>query len=144
MQLVRLIYASAMTEACDTEALQKILEVSREKNTARHITGVLCYDPSYFLQCLEGPRDDVNDLYAEIIRDNRHKYVTLLEYTTVSEREFGAWSMAFVHTSTMDRELFQRYAHGGHFDPFDLGSDQANSFLLEVAHHGSRVLARQR
>jgi hypothetical protein len=145
MNLVRLIYVSVMTEECDTEALQKILEVSRKKNTARKITGVLCYDPSYFLQCLEGPRDSVNDLYAEIVRDPRHRYVTLLEYTTVTEREFGSWSMAFMHTGTLDKNLFQKYARAGHFDPFELASGEANSLLLElVTAQGDKGMARQR
>lgn len=144
MQLVRLIYVSVMTEACDTSALQRILEVSRTKNTARKITGVLCYDPSYFLQCLEGPKDTINALYGDIVRDVRHKHVTLLEYATVEEREFGAWSMAFVHASTIDKQVVEKYTQGLRFDPFELSSEEANDFLVDVAHHTSRHMAAQR
>ena len=144
MDLVRLIYVSIMTEECDTSALQRILDVSHAKNTERKITGMLCYDPSYFLQCLEGPREAVNALFADIIRDARHKRVTLLEYTSIAEREFGAWSMAFVHASTIEKQTLEKYTHGVRFNPFDLGSEEAHELLLEIAHHGSKMMARQR
>jgi len=144
MDLVRLIYVSVMTEACDTAALQRILDVSHARNTARKITGMLCYDPSFFLQCLEGPRESVNALFGDIIRDPRHKRVTLLGYTTIDERDFAAWSMAFVHASTVERHTFDKYTHGIRFDPFDLSSEEAHSLLLDVAHQSNRVLARQR
>lgn len=144
MHLVRLIYVSTMTEACDTSALQRILDVSHIKNSARKITGMLCYDPSFFLQCLEGPQEAVNELYGDIIKDVRHKHVTLLEYVTVDEREFGAWSMAFAHSSNIDKNTFEKYTRGARFDPFALNSEQAKDFLVEVAHHGSRLMTRQR
>ncbi len=144
MQLVRLIYVSTMTETCDTAALQRILEVSHAKNTIRKITGVLCYDPSYFMQCLEGPKDAVNGLYNDIVRDGRHKDVTLLEYRTVVEREFGAWSMAFVHAGNVDKTILAKYTQGARFDPFGLSSEYANEFLVEIAHSSARIMARQR
>lgn len=144
MQLVRLIYVSVMTEECDTAALQRILEVSHAKNTARKISGMLCYDPSFFLQCIEGPQGAVNELYGDIVRDVRHRNVTLLEYASVEEREFGAWSMAFVNTSNIEKQAFEKYTRGARFDPFTLSSGEANEFLVEIAHHGSREMARQR
>ncbi len=144
MDLVRLIYASVMTEACDTSALQRILNVSHARNTVRKITGILCYDPSYFIQCLEGPRESVNTLFADIVRDPRHQRIRLLQYTTVDEREFGAWSMAFVHASTIDKHAFEKYTHGVRFNPFDLSSEEAHELLVEVAHHAGRALVRQR
>ena len=88
-QLVRLIYVSVMTEACDTEALENILSVSRINNEKNNITGMLCYDPTYFLQALEGPREAINHLYTNISRDMRHQYLTLLEYTDIEQRTFG-------------------------------------------------------
>jgi hypothetical protein len=143
MQLVRLIYVSTMTEECDTSALQRILEVSHANNSAKKITGMLCYDPSFFLQCLEGPQEAVNELYSDIVRDPRHKNVTLLEYVTVGEREFGAWSMAFAHSSNIDKQTFEKYTRGARFNPFELSSEQANDFLVEIAHHSTRLMARQ-
>lgn len=133
MQMVRLIYVSIMTEDCDTEALMDILKISRAKNDAKDITGVLCYDPAFFMQCIEGPREAINDLYNSINRDPRHKNITLLEYADIEERIFGDWSMGFLPSGVLDKEMLESYAtSGGRFNPFALSAEQARSFLLEV------------
>ena len=132
MQMVRLIYVSRMTEECDLEALENILKVSREKNSAKNITGVLFYDPAFFMQCLEGPSTAVNALYGAIVMDPRHKDVTLLEYRSVDVREFGDWSMGFVRTIDLDTQTLQLYSKTGKLDPFSLSSTEANNFLVEI------------
>jgi len=132
-QLVRLIYVSVMTEACDTEALENILKVSRTNNAKYGITGVLCYDLTYFLQALEGPRNAVNELYTNISRDRRHQYLTLLEYADIDSRLFGEWSMGFTYGSSVDKELLDKYTFGGgKFNPFVLNGKQVRNFLLDV------------
>ncbi len=132
MHQVRLIYASVMTEACDTEALFEILKESRANNAANKVTGILCYDPAYFLQCLEGPREAVNALYAAINNDPRHKNVTLLEYADMGDRIFGDWSMGFLPSGILEKDLLPKYADGGAFNPFALSAEQARAFLIEV------------
>lgn len=132
-RLVRLIYVSVMTEACDTEALENILKISRINNQKNGITGVLCYDPTYFLQSLEGPRESINTLYTNISRDTRHQYLTLLEYADIETRLFGDWSMGFMSSNTLDRELLEKYTFGsGKFNPFVLNGQQVRNFLLDV------------
>lgn len=132
MRLVRLIYVSRMTERCDIEAMQQILAVSRLKNKEKDITGILCYDPSYFLQCLEGPRDAVNELYSGILRDPRHENVVLLEYCEPGERQFPEWSMAFLSTADMNPGMLKKYAGVEKFDPYELGSKDACNFLVHI------------
>lgn len=144
MQQVRLIYVSVMTEECDTLALQEILGVSRINNAQKNITGVLCYDPAFFLQCLEGPREAVNELYSHIASDSRHKNVTLLEYADVEERLFGDWTMAFLSTTTMDRKTLDKYSVKGKFNPYALNAEQARNFLMEVVEEHHHHLAEQR
>ncbi|MCK5862853.1 MAG: BLUF domain-containing protein [Candidatus Hydrogenedentes bacterium] len=132
-QLVRLIYVSAMTEECDIESLEKILTISRARNTKQGITGILCYDPSFFLQCLEGPRDAVNTLYSHISRDSRHQYLTLLEYTEIESRLFGDWTMGFMSRNVLDKKILDKYAPtSGKFDPFILNGKQVREFLLDI------------
>ncbi len=133
MSLVRLIYVSRMTEACDMTAIQEILKVSRKRNTAGSITGILCYDPAFFMQCLEGPKDAVNELYRDIARDKRHTQVTLLEYEEIEERAFGEWSMAFVLAHDMDKRILRKYSGRKTFDPFALSPGQAHNLMVEFA-----------
>jgi Sensors of blue-light using FAD len=143
MQLVRLIYVSRMTEDCDMSGIQKILEVSRKKNRAQDITGVLCYDPAFFLQCLEGPRAAVNSLYASIVQDPRHRDVLLLGYCDAESREFAEWSMAFLATRDLDSQALAQYAGGGKLDPYALSAKQAHDLLAGiVAQERERLTAQ--
>lgn len=132
MTLVRLVYVSRMTEACDTQALKAILDTSRANNREKEITGVLCYDPAFFMQCLEGPRELVNALYASILRDARHKDVTLLEYSDITERSFGKWSMAFLPATHVEASVITKYAPNGKLNPYALNGHQARGFLLDM------------
>jgi len=143
MSLVRLIYVSRMTEECDMTAIQDILKVSRRRNPAHCITGMLCYDPQFFMQCLEGPKDSVNALYCDIARDSRHTRVTLLEYRQIEERTFGDWSMAFVQASDLDSKMLRKYGSRGKFDPFTLSPEQARDLVIETAKEKRKQLEDQ-
>lgn len=144
MNLVRLIYVSRMTETCDMEGIQEILAVSRKKNAAAEITGILCYDPMYFLQCLEGPKTVVNALYNHILRDDRHVEVVLLEYADIEDRNFGRWTMAFLNSAEIDRETLAAFTKGNKFDPRKLSGARARDFLLTIAAQERTRLNSQR
>lgn len=131
---VRLIYVSIMTVDCDTEALEDILKVSRVNNAKRQITGMLCYDPAFFMQCIEGPREAINELYTDISRDKRHTNLTLLEYVDADARLFSEWSMGFIPSGQIDKIVLEKYAtSGGRFNPFALTGKQAREFMIDVA-----------
>lgn len=144
MALARLIYVSRMTEECDMESLQRILTVSRRNNLAKGITGVLFYDPKFFLQCLEGPVEVVNELYANILRDGRHTRVTLLEYHDTDRRLFGNWAMAFLRLNDLTPEMMAQAGCSGRFDPFTLGSEEARGFLIAIVGQRQAQLESQK
>lgn len=144
MALARLIYVSRMTEECDMESLQRILTVSRRNNLAKGITGVLFYDPKFFLQCLEGPVEVVNELYANILRDDRHTRVTLLEYHDTDRRLFGNWAMAFLRLNDLTPEMMAQAGCSGRFDPFTLGSEEARGFLVAIVGQRQAQLESQK
>lgn len=144
MSLVRLVYVSRMTEKCDLDAIQAILTVSRKTNAAQEITGILCYDPMFFLQCLEGPKLNVNVLYNRILRDDRHRDVVLLEYADITERAFGNWTMGFVQASEIDPETLSAFTRGDKFDPYALTGGRARDFLITIAALERKRLNTQR
>ncbi len=69
MPLVRLIYVSTLSKECDPAALQDILDKSHEHNKESKITGLLSHNEDYFMQCLEGSREAVNNTYNYIVND---------------------------------------------------------------------------
>ncbi len=132
MSLVRLIYASRFSARLSADQLRSILRQSRENNPKNCITGVLCYGPGLFLQCLEGPRLAVNVLYGKIVNDSRNKEVTLLEYAEIDERAFEKWSMAYARADDLTESLILKFSPLRSFDPFAMSSKQALGFVREL------------
>ena len=95
-----------------------ILEQSRRNNPARGITGLLCYVDDIFVQVLEGGRDAVCDLFATIVRDDRHQGVRILAYEEIGQRRFGHWNMGQVNIVRVNTALLLKYSATPTLDPF--------------------------
>ncbi len=96
LYLSRLFYASTATEKYSSAELGDILTSCRKNNPALDITGMLFLGNNYFLQCLEGPRANINALYKQILADERHAKVEVLEFKEVFSRYFDEWAMKYV------------------------------------------------
>ena len=134
MELCSRIYVSRMTDQCDLEEVHKILEISRTNNARSEITGLLCYDSLYFMQCLEGPQKAVEELYYRIVDDDRHTDVLLLDNRSIRERSFGNWQMAFLKMADVG-SLLDGIAKNRKFDPFAIGEVQARTLFDAFAGH---------
>jgi hypothetical protein len=130
--LVRLLYCS---RAVDTspDAVEAILQQSRQHNPAMGITGILCYGDGVFLQCIEGGRMQVSDLYASIQKDARHKDVALLHFEEILERRFGGWSMGQVNISKLNSSLLLKYSEKPELDPYAVSGKVSLSLLEDLA-----------
>ncbi|MGY2134952.1 BLUF domain-containing protein [Hymenobacter sp. HD11105] len=93
--LYSLIYTSRAVRPLDEQSLQTLLAQARHHNASQHLTGVLLYAGGRFLQVLEGPRTEVEALFARIQRDPRHVHVRLVGRGVVRRREFPQWGMGF-------------------------------------------------
>jgi len=130
--LVRLLYASRAVDA-SPEAIEAILAQSREYNPVNGITGVLCYGAGIFLQCIEGGRAQINGLYGHILRDARHRDVTLLSYDEILERRFGGWSMGQVNISKSNHTQLLKYSERPELDPYALSGKVSLALLEDLA-----------
>lgn len=141
--MVSLIYFSRMSRGCTPADLNEIMSASRRNNEALRLTGALCYSPRGFLQCLEGPRDAVNEIFRRIMRDSRNEDVTLVQYEEISERLFDQWSMAYVRSDEVDGMILAKYGLTRTFDPSDLNAESALGFLLDISRERAEFLASQ-
>lgn len=133
--LVRLLYASRSTAELDDALLNSILERAGKYNTEHGITGLLCSYPQgkVFLQALEGGREAVNTLYANIVRDPRHHDVTLLDYAEITERLFSGWRMGNVNLNRVNVGSILRFSEKPVLDPFAMNGQTALRLLQELA-----------
>jgi hypothetical protein len=133
--LIRLLYASRALAKIDDAMIESILERSRSHNTEHGITGVLCIHEGgdVFLQALEGGRVAVNQLYADIVRDPRHRDVTLLDYAEVDARRFASWRMGIVDFNKVNRGIILRHSENVSLDPFSMTGRAALALLEELS-----------
>jgi len=134
--LVRLIYASRSSSPITSDLVRQILDAAHQHNPERGITGVLCYGDDVFVQALEGGRAEVNALYQNICRDNRHRNVTLLDYKEVDQRQYASWSMAQAPLDKKNAALLLRHSSSPILDPFRLSGSTTARLLEELGNSG--------
>jgi hypothetical protein len=79
--------------------------------------GALYFADGCFFQCLEGPADAVDALYARLHQDPRHRDLAVLGRSAVERASFAGWSMKFVPNAAAVRAVLDR--HGlATFDPY--------------------------
>lgn len=133
--LVRLLYASRAVNPIDAHLLDEILDQSRAHNLEHGITGMLCayVDGSSFLQVVEGGREEINRLYNNIVCDDRHTDVVLLDYGEISERRFANWRMGRIDLGRVNPSVLLRYSERPVLDPLTLTAKAAAALLEELA-----------
>lgn len=118
--LYRLCYCSTATNALNTLQIGSILESSCRNNVTFSVTGVLFFGNHYFLQFLEGQRENVNVLYRRISADARHSDIQLLELKPIESRYFEEWSMKYIHFPLVLHKILQ-----------ESGLNEFNPYLLD-------------
>lgn len=131
--LIRLIYASESTQPLTPASVQALVDHARQANSRRQLTGVLAFDHRAFVQCLEGERETVSDVFCRIAADTRHRRVVLLELQPVDERLFGDWDMGFAAADAIGREAFLRFGSVNSFDPHAMSAGAALGLLRALA-----------
>ena len=130
--LVRLVYVSRSVKPGDEAHTESILASSQDHNASNGITGILCQGGGIFLQVLEGGRNQVNALYAHLIRDARHTDVVLLHYEEVKERRYSGWAMGQVNLAKLNASVVLKYSETPVLDPYSVSGDVSIALLEEL------------
>lgn len=140
--LVRLLYVSRAESVISSSEADQIIARSQDYNPDHGITGVLCYTGNLYMQVLEGGRDEVNALYGQILRDERHHDVTLLDYAEIEERRFVGWTMGKVNLDRVNPALLLKYSEKRSFDPYGTSGAACLALLNELL-SSAAVISRQ-
>ncbi len=120
--LYNIVYCSTATAGIGSVAVADIIAYARRNNPAHGITGLLVFGGGIFFQWLEGPRDNVRQLYANLCKDPRHESIVLLsEDEEIRERLFPNWDMELVEAPQI-RDVLE--------DALDSAEDEGNSRAL--------------
>jgi hypothetical protein len=133
-KLVQIIYISRSTFE-STDAVNKIepnvvriLAKSRINNRKNGLVGVLYFGDSAFFQCLEGEEDAVNNLFAKIEKDPRHKDIKLISKKYITSVSFPDWAMKY---APLDEKMGKFLKENGYqsFDPFLFTEEMTRKIL---------------
>jgi hypothetical protein len=133
-KLVQIIYISRSTFET-TDAINKIepnvvriLAKSRTNNRKNGLVGVLYFGDGAFFQCLEGDEDAINNLFAKIEKDPRHKDVKLISKKHILRLSFPDWAMKY---APLDEKMGKYLKENGHqhFDPYVFAPEMIQKIL---------------
>ena len=130
--LIQLTYASRTAKILSPDDLKSILASSQRNNQRVGVTGALCLANGIFLQQLEGDRAAVNLLYHRILLDPRHRDPAVLDFSEISQRQFGDWSMGSLSSIEENRMLFLKYSRSASFDPYGMSGATLRAFFSEI------------
>lgn len=136
--LIRMIYLSKAVDAQTPTLTDSILRTAHAWNSQNGITGVLCQGQGLFLQALEGERAKVNDLYARIHADPRHKDLELIHCESIAARRYAGWSMAHVAMFDVDPQTKIVWPE---FDPYSASGSKVMARIDELIARGQVVKA---
>lgn len=94
-------------------ALDQIIRHAAARNAALGVTGALLFTGDRFAQWLEGEEDAVRSILASIVKDDRHRDVTILQQGPAERRRFRQWSLAYAGVSTFAGSTVQNALEAG-------------------------------
>jgi hypothetical protein len=120
MSLYCLVYTSVSTQRMSDNELKDMLKISRKRNEASGITGMLLYLDPFFIQVLEGEDTVISQLFDRIKKDPRHHKASPIYKESIQERYFKNWTMGF------------EQINGEKIEGFSDALQKTNSELLKV------------
>jgi len=95
--IFQLTYSSVAKPDLSMAEIEDIIAEANQFNAPNHITGCLIYNSGFFLQILEGEKQQVMTLINKIRMDDRNDHLTILAEGQTNFRTFKEWAMAFYH-----------------------------------------------
>lgn len=130
--LVEMIYASKVADPLRPGTVTDILHAARQFNARHGLTGLLVFDHQYFLQVIEGDRNQLKRLLPRLMADPRHTDFALIRFASIAQRQYAHWSMGFVAAHAVNRAVLLRHGVSDSFDPRSLTESAATALLRDL------------
>jgi len=106
----QIVYVSSASVNFSQPELLALLNQCRINNNKLNVTGMLLFKDANFIQALEGEDSVVAALFDKIALDVRHRGVIKLLTSTIDQRDFPDWSMAFKNLNDVDVGKYPGYS----------------------------------
>jgi hypothetical protein len=109
-----------------------ILAASQINNQRDGITGAMIHDACWFAQELEGCESALSVTFERILRDPRHREVSLVTIHPAAERRYPEFALAGTMRGRDNDDLFRHYCDGESFDPREMRADRIADLVEAV------------
>ncbi|KAB7887198.1 BLUF domain-containing protein [Poseidonibacter ostreae] len=129
--MFRIMYMSTATRVIPDSELEELLETSRKNNKEKNLTGLLIVKGRTFLQCLEGEKKDVEEIFNKILKDDRHTSIIDLIEEDISSRMFPTWDMGYKNLKIVDDIKSEKIRKISSIDDFDIKKEDIAEVIQE-------------
>lgn len=105
--IYKYLFYSSLSNIDDVNIFD-ILNISRSENKKHDITGFLVSHFSGFYQLIEGNEADIDQLYSNIFKDNRHHHVNMMISGYHEKRFFPDWQMGYLSIDHRDALVWSK------------------------------------
>ena len=106
--LKRIHYISSFVKDLSVDEIKDLSSQAAKNNAEKDITGVLMAKGGVFFQIIEGPEENIDRLFTNILKDIRHeKIITLGIQIGDLKRLFPNWHMKEINLDTTTSERLQ-------------------------------------
>lgn len=106
--LKRINYISRFVQDMSDDEIVELARQAAKNNKENDITGVLMAKGGLFFQIIEGPEDNIDKLFKDIMKDPRHeKIITLGIQSGDLKRLFPNWHMKEINLDKNTSERLQ-------------------------------------
>lgn len=112
--LTTIIYRSHLRDDAPLYAIEDMVVAANLKNRRSDVTGILLFNGRHFFQLLEGPEEQVKEIYRCICNDPRHYNIVELMCDYAPARRFGKVGMELFDLQKHERaEVLQAVLNQG-------------------------------
>ncbi|APW64898.1 hypothetical protein LPB137_03085 [Poseidonibacter parvus] len=122
--MYRIMYMSTATRNILDDELEEILEKARINNHEKELTGLLIVKGRTFLQCLEGEKHNVLEVYNKILKDDRHENIIDLVDENDATRLFPNWDMGYKNLKSLNDIKSEKIREILSVDQLDIKKDE--------------------
>ena len=103
MHLKSILYVSAGLKNFTPKELEDLAEIAYSNNLMLNLSGYLFHAKNTFIQYLEGPEENLNELFSRICSDDRHTVIRWISDEKLEARRFPDWSMRYLAENELEQ-----------------------------------------
>ncbi|WP_237153573.1 BLUF domain-containing protein [Oryzibacter oryziterrae] len=133
MSLSRLVFFSRTNIKIGESAgmIRGMLQACSEYSPVSGLTGGLVFNEKFFMQVIEGSRDQVSKQLKILYEDNRHEELTVLSVSEIYRREFEGWAVGYAGRTIDAERLYMRYCPTVDINPTIMSAEALFNFIRD-------------